>query len=212
MGRKYNGEYNMLEKVMNEHYIDFDLLPEAPTVVDLGFCLGDFYYAIKDKVKVFDYYIGIDPCETNCAMSSNIENIKIYQVAVDGNIGKDYIEFNEFIGMPRWGNTEGINLNTTHNKLERIDTYLVPLVSSNEFFEFILVGNIDFLKIDIEGAEERFVVDLPDTDIIEIGQITIELHDNVNVSNIVNKLENNNFNVQVFGTELYAVNNEITNS
>ena len=64
---------------------------------------------------------------------------------------------------------------------------------------------IDYLKLDIEGAEKDLIEQASDRDFINVQQICVEIHKNANKKTIAKQLQNLNFIVKEMPrSELYA--------
>jgi FkbM family methyltransferase len=77
-----------------------------------------------------------------------------------------------------------------------INTIKVPTITPDVLFENEIKENIlDFMKIDIEGAEYMFFDSISDKNLCRIKQMIIEFHDNTNykVLSIIEKLARNDF-------------------
>lgn len=195
-----------------DHLVDLTRIKFQSTVVDAGACEGHFV----DAMKHHGFHGSIHMLECN---PTNIEVLrnrmlnrtlnyyaKLYEVAL---VGQEWPEntaakFHEFVGLPEWGNITGIHLDTKHPKLQKIHDHHVEVVRINDLFDFLKVDYIDYLKMDIEGSEGEVIETMTSDTAMRIGQLSFEVHDNVDRGQVIKTLEQFFDHVQQKGDEIYA--------
>jgi FkbM family methyltransferase len=189
-----------MKTIYGNHMIDISLLSNSPVIVDAGAALGNCTEWILKNVPNCKIFC-IEPCK------SHAEKLKKYPVvvieaALMGKKKQKSTTFHEFKGLPRWGNTTGINLNVRHKKLKGIESYTVDLINLEQLVK--QTGFIDYMKMDIEGSEEEVINDMnfPIT-----KQISLEWHQNVNVEMIRKKMISLGYSLKenVSKHEIYGV-------
>ncbi|MDO8609183.1 MAG: FkbM family methyltransferase [bacterium] len=181
----------------SSHMIDTNILGTTPTIVDLGACQGkiiDFFIEKFPESRI----IAIEPCISNIeSLKKKFSNIEIIHAAIAGNsYYKDEVIFHEFIGLEEWGNITKLNMETNHTYLKKIVDYSVPCIHINKIFElFNISGDIDYLKMDIEGCEEDVLCSIEENLAKKIKQISFEKHPNVDPDIVYNRLLELGFNI-----------------
>jgi len=196
-----------MQTIYDNHLIDTTSLGENPIFVDTGACFGaciDWALSNLNQPKVY----AIEPCKTHISTLENkFNNIQIYWAALVGNdFCGDSVQFNEFIGLPKWGQIAALDKSraksaATYKKLKGIENYKVPVIRIGELFNRLEIKKIDYLKMDIEGTEEEVIRDI-DTVAPFISQMSIEIHSD---SKIKEKLVKLGYKVTVIKNEVHAI-------
>ncbi len=160
----------MSQIVIKEHTIlQGYLANKLLTVIDLGACLGEFvnelgsHYPIKKAILV-------EPNITNYNKIEPKENYLLLNKVVSST-AEQVVSFVEDIDSPYNGS---VIFNYFSNSRE----YLLETISLKSLIELMNVdGEIDILKIDIEGAEYDVLLNASDADLRKFKQITVEFHD-----------------------------------
>jgi len=161
------------------HIINLDLLPENPIIVDAGACQGVVSKNIKELIPASTIY-AIEPDKDNLKKLREVKGINVIAAALMGTDRE--IKYKPVSGRPEWG------------RISETEGYKVDTVTLNKF------GRIDYLKMDIEGAELEVVKNLPDN----IKQISMEVHDGKK-NEIVSILESKGYSIELYPhEELYA--------
>ena len=191
-----------ITKTFGSHLVNLDLLPEQPIIIDAGTCqcnfIDDIYKWVEDP-----YFIAIEPNKSNAKIISerNDERILLIEAALVGSTEPKTMNFDEFVGLPEWGNVTGLYKSRKHK------TYKVETLDLKELLAFVPVGTIDLFKMDIEGCEHAVVQDMTKVQAKRIKQITMEVHNGL--QGMLTKLEWLGYNAKFENGELYAVRQEL---
>jgi len=182
--------------VANEVYIRKSYTPmgfeieAGDTIVDIGAYIGVFStYAALNGAKVYSY----EPAPKDYKLLreniklNNLKNVETYKKAVCGNSGRAKLYLNE--KMPQLDSMFGGN---TGKSIMVECTTLKNIIN--------LVGPIDLLKIDCEGAEYDIMFKTPKKYLKMIKKIAMEYHEDIvpyRKEDMVNFLELNGFDVRL---------------
>jgi len=132
------------------HWINVDLLPPNPIIVDGGACQGRFI----DRIKTYRpnaIFIAVEPCRTNIdylkTKYKRDKNVILHTGALMGDTSSP-VKFTEYHGLVEWGNAFDLY---TKSKRGRPEQYLVNPISLTDIVS--PYQQIDYIKLDIEGAE-----------------------------------------------------------
>lgn len=159
----YHEIYNLRDYYNNRE----KRIHEGDIVVDLGGNIGVFnrwaYSQGASKVISFEpdrrYFkllkLNSDPRSIlfNAAMSDTVGELELYESSHLG--GSSLFEFND-----------------------ALTKYPVKTYTLDYLFYSKLVDRIDFLKIDIEGAEQQAILGISDSNLMKVKNIAIEYHNN----------------------------------
>lgn len=201
----------MKNKVVSffDHIICPELLPKSPVIIDAGANQGNF---IKNVVGLFENprFIAVE-CQKGI-MPVLIKNVKdinceVVEAALVGL--KRRLSFTEIVGGEKSGETYRYNewgniydYNTPANKNIVKKNYSVNGITLSEIFDTYKLDRVDYLKMDIEGAEQEVIENLDKSVADKISQISLEFHSNKNLKNdisiIINKLTYFGFKIEFF--------------
>lgn len=125
------------------HQLIFDAVKPHQTVLDLGCHIGTFSLIAAALSKEV---ITVDGSARNVALLQNsirlnaIQNIRVIHAAVSDKMGVTYFRDDGAYGGIERENTEGKFVE-------------VPAVSVDSLLQMLLVERVDFIKMDVEGAE-----------------------------------------------------------
>lgn len=192
-----------------DHIICPELLPKSPTVIDAGANQGNFIKKIhgffeNPKFIAIECQTGILPILKKNVKGINCEVVEAALVGV-----KRQLSFTEIVGGEKSGDTYRYNewgniydYNTPANKNIVKKNYTVNGVTLAEIFETYKLDTVDYLKMDIEGAEQEVIENLDKLLSDRIRQISLEFHSNDKLKNdisiIINKLTYFGFKVELF--------------
>jgi len=159
------------------HVINFDELNDDSIILDIGAAVGGFVAEMRNYPETKNSKIICVECSRKNIekfKTKKFENVVMVEKAM-GGVDEGTIVFTEFIGQPKgdgnhryyqWGNTE----NNHEDKLSRdksveIIKYDVPLISIKCLMEEHGIETVDYLKMDIEGAEYSTLFALDDVTI-----------------------------------------------
>ena len=156
------------ELFVNEFY-KFKTNKDRPKIIDCGSYIGTSLLYFKVNYPNAEV-TGFEPDETNYAiLKMNVENWKFADTKV--------------INAAIWVSNEGISFQSEGNMSSRIETNKESnrnrkTVNSVRLKD-LLIEEIDFLKIDIEGAEYAILKDCADN-LIFVKNLFVEYHGNYN--------------------------------
>jgi FkbM family methyltransferase len=143
--------------------------------IDLGSNIGMFFL---ENHKTFKNILAIEASYWNfLAGLSNIfnrriANVKCFNLAAAKNTGEVIKIYQN--GYDSVGATTSVEMLSALNKnIDTVPYHSVYSISLEGIFEFFGLNYIDFLKIDIEGAEYDFLLD---KDLSNIASMGIEIH------------------------------------
>lgn len=142
-------------------------------VLDLGANIGLF--AHRAELRGASKVISIEPLTPtfNCLIKNKGPKTDVYKMAV-GNKN----EFNKFMihtNFHHIGGATSDKSNTILNGREVIHSELVYTININELFNN-MIGKIDFMKIDIEGAEVDVLNEITDDNLSSLRCLSCEFH------------------------------------
>lgn len=163
-----------------QHFINLAMIDDNSIVVDAGACEGAFIENIRayrqgNKCRI----IAIEPNRGHAEQLRNrrLPGVTVLEMALTG---KDYggkVLFYEHFELPEWGNI--FKFFPTKNKKGEIrsyQTYMVKTFMINDIFSELKIDRIDFLKVDIEGAEGEVLDEMTEETASKITQIFVEGH------------------------------------
>jgi len=173
----------------------FDIAPKD-IVVDIGAHIGAFSVyaakkAIKGRVYAFEAYKkNYDLLVQNIALNKLI-NINLFNVAISDKVGAEKFFIEE----------KNVGGSSLYKKLYSKHSVDVPTLSLKEFFIKNKIKKIDFLKMDVEGAEYKIILNSPPEILRKINKIVMEFHENIstghNYRELKDYLERAGFHVEV---------------
>lgn len=192
------------EVCLDKIYIPNDefKIKETDLVIDIGAQIGIFSVfaaSLANKGKIFCF----EPVFDNFSfLKTNIElnklnNVFAYNLAVSDTDGKREIFLDNL-------NTGGHSI---YNRSGTENIIVSESVDLNKWIEVNKFTNIDFLKIDCEGAEYEILKGLSDDKFKLIKKISMEYHNidqNNNIDFLRSFLINKGYNCFIRGSMLYA--------
>lgn len=185
-----------------KHLIDLQMLPTGAVVIDAGASYGDFTTAllqhpVPSGIRIF----GIECNRTNVDVlrAKSIPNFTLVDAALVGNTSPDTMIFTEIVAknnkLHEWGNLFRLNKEVAKGRSDfiRFDEYAVRCVQIGRILEEFGIDKIDFLKMDIEGAEVDIFNTMPHDVAACIRQASVEHHDNR--KQLIKAIENAGFQV-----------------
>ncbi len=152
----------MLKKICGHTFIG-DKLRKDSIVVDLGANKGEFTEKISKKYRCAVY--AIEPIPELFTAIKKTENVVAMQGAITGKdeIETIYVPEDRCATLLRGGPSE---------RAIEVQGYTI-----GRFLSINGIGNIDLMKVDIEGAEIDLFKALSKDDLQKIVQCTVEFHD-----------------------------------
>ena len=186
----------LISLLKNEHFIDSDLLNKDSVIVDGGACIGEFIEAVRKYVMC--RIIAIEPLVNNSNKISG-ENIEIINAAL---VGKNQPSEVMFYSYP---NIERGNIYNSRPGSDK--KYLVKTITLPDLFK--ICPKIDYIKLDLEGAEKDLIETMTREEAEKIKQISLEFHYGYRKSRIINKLSSLGFSVmRLTNREVYVIKNQ----
>lgn len=197
------------------HVIDFSRLNEDSIIVDLGAAVGGFVTELRTHTETMNSKIICVECSRKNIEKFNTEgydNVVLLEKAI-GGVDEGTVTFSEFIGQPKgdgnhkyyqWGNT--VNKHTdrfANDNSVQVNQYDVPLISIKGLMEDQGIDRIDYLKMDIEGAEYDALFALDQDTADKINQMSFETHNISRNPKLVEHLESLGFTVEKHDKDEY---------
>lgn len=159
---------------LEPNYIFFDVLNEDSVVMDVG-CGSEAELARYMIEKYSAQAFGVDPTRKHATALKVVENnssgkFKHIDKAVAHK--KGMLVFSESV------ENESGSLLESHNnvKYDHIEKYEVEAVELSDLKALTSSGVIDFLKLDLEGAEYELLKNIDAADLAGIAQLFVEFH------------------------------------
>lgn len=150
-------------------YGDLSMLKGAPIIIDIGAHIGIFVLYVKSQIPQAKMYCFEPSIENNIFLKKNIENNKLKDCYISNN-GLAGQEGSRILHID--GSSSGKNsLFGEKGQLQQIEVTTLPKILSK-------IGPVDFVKIDIEGAEVEVMDSLSERDFSLIKTIAIECKPN----------------------------------
>lgn len=158
------------------HRISYKMLPENPVIIDGGARYGEFESFLKEDIEEFRLHCFEPDPQNFILLKQNINNTNsfFHQKAITGKGGAR--ELVRFEGFPGWSNVEGMYVSSAENRGKTAEMVGVDSVSINEIFSFVGENRIDFLKLDVEGAEYEIFDSMTQDTASRIDQFSVEYH------------------------------------
>jgi FkbM family methyltransferase len=144
-------------------------------VVDIGANIGIFStFAAKrtnSKVYAFEPYKENFQYLRKNILENNLMNIVAKEIAVSGDIGnKNLVLMNNPAG----------HILESKNYIDKNRNFVkIPSTTIQEIFDVNKLNQIDFLKMDCEGAEGAILSSIPEKYLRKIKKMVLEFHNNV---------------------------------
>lgn len=195
------------------HMVDLDLLDKNSIIIDAGASDGRFVKAFRKMCDCFIY--AMEPRFDNYMkiLGHNFKNIDVVRAAlVQETYRGFYTNFNHYEGGGgkyfQWGSTCTIHEDEIERRSKReeilVTNYRVPARRLGYIIKRF--DKIDYLKMDIEGAELPVIKSITDKPEIykNIKQISLEYH-YPDIDRMVGMLEGMGFKTTVEGNEIYGL-------
>jgi FkbM family methyltransferase len=144
---------SVLEEIFDKNVYGFADVPNSGAVLDIGANLGAFSIrcAIQKNCMVYSYEPGIRNFEVlndNIFLNGVFNKVKAFNLAIsDDNKARNfYYRKNHPAGSTLFA--DGLDMDAN------IEQYMVPCVTLEDIFSYNKLSQVDFLKMDAEGAEQ----------------------------------------------------------
>ena len=181
---------NLHQFKRTKHMIDLDLLPAVSSkdvirVVDAGASYGEFMTELVSVCSPFKIMLlCLEPSRRAIEkLKEEQKKIDFYDIAIMplalSHKGGERVKFTEFVGVNgkyhQWGNITGSYERQARNRKDfiKFNRYEVKTTSLDD----IAVAPIDYLKMDIEGAEYDILKHATPEIMSNIRQLSMEYHD-----------------------------------
>lgn len=168
----------MIKELREDHFVNLRPLNDESIIVDIGACMGKTIESLRNYEQTKNCKIFAIECNKDhirILREKKFHNVIICERAVVGQNSDKNVTFYQHLGMPSWGNIIRPR-GASHRKFRGIKEYKVKTLKINDIFSFLGVGEIDFLKIDIEGSEKEVIETMSEETASKIKQIAIEFH------------------------------------
>jgi FkbM family methyltransferase len=163
--RNASGHAGYVDRMCDHTYVPA-VLNSNSIVVDLGANQGDFSHELIRRHGCQVY--AAEPLASLCALIQPSPRLKLYPVAIGGRNG--FATLNVFAS--RCASLLGGKPDETTLQAQEVE-----VVDLHSLLALIAVEHVDLMKVDVEGAElDMFESALP-TDLMRIGQLSVEFHD-----------------------------------
>jgi FkbM family methyltransferase len=200
------------------HICDVSRLNSDSVIIDAGCNVGVFVETLRIHIdpKCEMKVIGIEPSKKNCGFinNKNLQNFTLLNSALVGRGDVENVTMTEFIGelkadgtnrYHQWNNIYGHHKEKLNGRPVHINEYSVSAITIEDLIDQFDIKQIDYLKIDIEGAEYEVFENLSQEAADKIMQISLEEHDLSKNQQVKDHLESLGFIVQQFPLqEIYA--------
>ena len=153
------------------HSFDSDLLKSASVAIDCGANHGDFSQWLSENTSAQIYSFEPDP--RLFSQLPKLDRVEWIQEAIAGKQGEIQL-----------GLGESLCSSLVYRESENQSTTMVKCNTLENFCRARGIDKIDFLKLDIEGAELEFFEMASPEFLKSIKQITVEFHDFLNKADI----------------------------
>jgi len=160
------------------HFVDLDVLNKDSVVVDAGTCRGAFIKFLKEHSAIQDKNIcAIEPCRGNHEVFlQDVPYVLFKGSLVGAEHSKPTVRFQEFVGLPGWGNSFAWYGDAKREDLKEVKEYDVPVLRVTDLFTHFGIDRIDYLKLDIVGMEKSVLETMPAEMIKQVRQVSIEVY------------------------------------
>jgi len=169
----------MLEKI-GIHFIDFERTGDNPVIIDAGACMGKYIEAISKRIKGCKIVaIECDRDHIEVLREKNYSNVTLCEKALIGYNQKEKMVYHKYVGLPYSGSV-GFEKTYIKDRLSRkfkgIERYEVETFGINDIFSEFGIDRIDYLKMNIEGAERDVLAAMTEETASRIDQISVSIH------------------------------------
>ncbi len=193
-------------------YADYFPFYEKVSVMDLGAHKGYFSIFSAKNTHPDSRIIALEPAEDNFndlnlnLKANKIENVEVLKAGVFSETKKTNFYLSKSENHSIFNNySEYLGTPPTEPPVE------IFVLSLKDLLEKFGINELDFLKVDCEGAEYPFIFSADKQVLAKIKTISLEFHDLKNKEytglKLANHLENNGFKIVKFSYEPTTINN-----
>ena len=200
------------------HICDVSRLSSDSIIIDAGCNVGVFVETLRRHIdpKCEMTVIGIEPSKKNCGFidNKNLQNFTLLNSALVGRNDVKSVIMTEFVGelkadgtnrYHQWNNIYGHHKEKLDGRPVHIYEYPVSAITVEDLIKQFNIKQIDYLKMDIEGAEYEVFENLSQETAEKIMQLSLEEHDLSKNQQVKDRLISLGFTVQQFPfQEIYA--------
>ncbi len=168
----------MLEKI-ELHYIDLEKMRDNPVIVDAGACMGKYIEIMNKRIKGCKIMaIECDRENIETLREKNFSNVTICEKALIGYSFRGRMVYHKYVGLPYSGSIgyEKTYIKKNTRKFKEVIKYEVETFGINDIFTEFDIDRIDYLKMNIEGAERDVLAAMTKETALRIGQISVSIH------------------------------------
>jgi FkbM family methyltransferase len=205
--KDYNGKLKF-----NNHILDVSILSDNPIIIDAGACQNiDIPVDVLKNYTIYTIEPEIDNIkilEEKISERTDKDNIHLIKKALVGNNFEDQVTLYTF-GSEKPGWTSIFETACANDPMKEYNkSYKVDTITISELCD--MFEHIDYLKMDIEGAEYDIFKTISNKDLNKIQQISLEYHKEKQGVEIVDILTSSDFKIIDWNKdihEIYAVSN-----
>lgn len=198
------------------HKINFDILSQDSVIVDAGMCRGDFTkYLRRHKNTKLCRIIGLEACKRNFDVlrNKNFGNTDICHTALVGNNSPSIVTFYDYVDFGGRGSIFDRHNSDMYPNITKYKTTKVKTIKIKDLLNTFGIDKIDYLKMDVEGAEHGILKTMDYKIAQKINQISVEVHPIPNDKNVkplmflIKKLQELGYSLELFPeeAEIYAI-------
>lgn len=155
---------------IHREYADFFPMQQEATVIDVGAHFGYFSFFAALNLKSESRIFALEPSKTNFAKleknlaTNSFSNIQAFPLGLDGQSGE-----RTFYGGPSFNHSFFSNY--------KKNPHTITTLSLKNFLQEQQLTQVDFLKLDCEGAEFPILLQADKEDLEKVNTISLEFHD-----------------------------------
>jgi FkbM family methyltransferase len=175
---------------MGSYVVESHMCGKDKIAVDLGSNAGAFELKYYDKFKNIYYFEAsynnfLESMNNIHDLDNDIKNCYGFNLAISNKTGK-LVKIYASSSNDRGSNTiiresAEFELDNSSKHIDKENYHLIPTISIKDIFKLIGVTKIDYMKIDIEGAEYESMIN---TDLSAIDYICMEIHNMLGATKI----------------------------
>lgn len=197
----------MVNELYGKHYYDFHSAKPRPVIFDVGALIGETVLYFKDqfpqaKITAFEPSPRSFKLLRQNIVQNNLKDVRLINAAVSGQAGLMNFYTDKNPSSP-WGRGDSLMPSRFNNpQISRV--VKVPTVKLSKY----ITGNIDLLKIDIEGAETEVIREI-EPKLHFVKQIIMEFHSSSfnpenKYSTIIHILKNHRYTMKIYVSKWYV--------
>jgi FkbM family methyltransferase len=190
----------LVDEIFVRKEYKFEALDDHPRIIDCGSHIGMsilYFKSLYPRAQITGFEPNLENftiLQKNLA-ENGVTDVQLINAALSNKNGTDILKTSKDTANPwTWGDTIIENLRGDDSVHRKVEVHTVKLSD-------YLSEPVDFLKIDVEGSEQRILEEIKDQMQV-IHQIDLEFHDTEtgrhvnNLETVIRLLEEGGFNVE----------------